>query len=210
MVRPEEILGSIHHMSPNDTHSVAGDAQPEPNRPPRIDSNPADSNSSAEAGVMRRATAKMIDFVAVGFTVVGFSSITHSYPIGLLIGYGWLLISDWGEVSLGKRLTGLKVCDHQTGANCTLLASVVRNLPFVAATLPHKLHQAWLGLDRRAYHEQYPGIVIAMAAVAMIVLLSVVIGAVNSPDRRHFGDRLAGTRVYRRPGPTVRPTGNRS
>jgi len=33
----------------------------------------------------RRGTAKAIDFVGVGFTVVGFSSVTHSYLTGLLI-----------------------------------------------------------------------------------------------------------------------------
>jgi hypothetical protein len=35
----------------------------------------------------RRVVAKVIDFVAVGFTVAGFSSVTHSYLAGLLIGY---------------------------------------------------------------------------------------------------------------------------
>jgi hypothetical protein len=53
----------------------------------------------------RRVVAKAIEFLAVAFAVAGFSSVTHSYLAGLLIGYGCLALSDWiGSLHLGDYL----------------------------------------------------------------------------------------------------------
>jgi uncharacterized RDD family membrane protein YckC len=141
-----------------------------------------------------RVAAKAIDFVAVGFTVVGFSIVTHSYLAGVLIGYGWLALSDWGG-SLGKWITKLAVRDHETGAECSAQASMVRNLPIIATALPHKLHQALLGMDRQQYREAHSAVILLMGCLALLVLGAMLVVASRNAQRRHLGDFLARTVV---------------
>jgi uncharacterized RDD family membrane protein YckC len=144
--------------------------------------------------MVRRSMAKAIDFVAVGFTVTGFTAFTHSYLAGLLVGYGWLALSDWGA-SIGKWITGLAVRDYRTGASCSAVASIIRNAPLVAVSLPYRLHQAVLGLDRAAYKESYFTVVAIFTALALMTILGLLISAGYNPQSRHFGDLLAGTVV---------------
>jgi uncharacterized RDD family membrane protein YckC len=145
----------------------------------------------------RRGVAKAIDFIAGAFIVVGFSSATHSYLAGLLIGYAWLALSDWG-CSLGKWVTKLAVRDHATGGKCSAWASIVRNLPIITFALPHKLHQALLGMGRQQYREAHPDVIVSMACVALIVLGAMLMVASRNAERRHIGDYLARTVVVSR------------
>lgn len=145
----------------------------------------------------RRGVAKAIDFIALAFTVVGFSIVTHSYLAGLLIGYAWLALSDWAG-SLGKRVTKLTARDHGTGGECSAWASIVRNLPIIAFVLPPKLHQALLGMDRQQYREAHPAVLLSMACLALIVLIAMFKMASRNAERRHIGDYLARTVVISR------------
>ena len=151
-------------------------------------------SSNSTPSMTRRGVAKAIDFILVAFTVVGFSIATHSYLAGLLIGYGWLALSDWAG-SLGKSVMKLSVHDHETGGGCSAWASMVRNLPILVSALPLKLHQALLGMDRQQYREAHPGVMLSMAGVALIVLLAMLLVAFRNARRRHIGDYLAHTVV---------------
>ena len=142
----------------------------------------------------RRGVAKAIDFVGLAFTVVGFSRITHSYLAGLLIGYAWLALSDWGG-SLGKWVMKLEVRNYENLGECSAWASIVRNLPIIAFVLPPKLHQALLGMDRQQYREAYPAVLLTMACLALIVLIAMLRVASRNAERRHIGDYLARTLV---------------
>jgi len=135
--------------------------------------------------------------MAVAFTVVGFSSVTHSYLAGLLIGYVWLALSDWFG-SLGKWVMKLAVRDHETGGECSAWASILRNLPFIATALPHKLHQALLGMDRQQYRETHSAVIVLMACVALIVWVAMLTVVSRNAERRHLGDYLARTIVISR------------
>ncbi|HEX7859923.1 MAG TPA: RDD family protein [Verrucomicrobiae bacterium] len=104
--------------------------------------------------LLRRISAKMIDFVALAVTVVGFSGFTGSYVAGLLIGYAWLAFSDSGG-SLGKWALKLEVRDYDTGRECSAWASVLRNLPIIAIALPYRLHRALLEVDRKKYLQDH-------------------------------------------------------
>jgi uncharacterized RDD family membrane protein YckC len=147
--------------------------------------------------LVRRGVAKAIDFIAVAFTVVGFSSVTHSYLAGLLIGYGWLALSDWVG-STGKWVMKLAVRDRRTVGRCSAWASIVRNTPIIAVALPHKLHQALIGMDRQQYREAHPDVSVSMACVALIVLGAMLMVAFRNAERRHIGDYLARTIVVSR------------
>lgn len=144
--------------------------------------------------LLRRFAAKFIDFVALAFTIVGFSKVTGSYVVGLLIGYAWLAFSDCGG-SWGKGLLKLQVRNYATGGKCSAWGSVVRNLPIVLIGLPHRLHQGMLGLDRQQYREEQAGAFLTVAALAWVVMLATVIIVSRNAERRHIGDYLAGTVV---------------
>jgi len=148
-------------------------------------------------GLVRRGAAKAIDFIGVGFTVVGFASVTHSYLTGLLIGYTWLAFSDWSG-SPGKWIMKLEVHDRGTGGPCSAWASVLRNLPMIAFTLPHRLHQALLGMDRQEYRHAYPAVILSMGCLALITLVAMIAVASRNGERRHMGDYLARTVVISR------------
>ncbi len=145
----------------------------------------------------RRFVAKAIDFVAVAFTVVGFSSATHSYLAGLLIGYAWLALSDWTG-SLGKWFMKLEVRDHGNLGGCSVWASFLRNLPIIATAVPQRLHQTLLGMDRQQYREAHPTVILVMAGLALIVPVAMLTVASRNAERRHIGDHLARTVVVSR------------
>jgi hypothetical protein len=105
----------------------------------------------------------LIDFVALAFTIVGFSRITGSYVAGLVIGYVWLAFSDSGG-SLGKWALKLEVRDRDTGRECSAWASFVRNLPIIAIALPHRLHQALLGVNRQQYRDEHSAFLLGWRA----------------------------------------------
>ena len=136
-------------------------------------------------------------FVAVAFAVIGFFRITGSYLAGLLVGYGWLALSDWAG-SLGKWIMKLEVRRYATLDECSAWASIVRNLPIIAAALPHKLHQALLGMDRQQYREAHSAVILSMACVALIALVAMLTVACRNPERLHIGDYLGRTLVISR------------
>jgi uncharacterized RDD family membrane protein YckC len=117
--------------------------------------------------------AKLIDCVVAGVTIVGFARRWDSI-VGLIAGYAWLLTSDWSG-SPGKWLLGLRAVDHQTKRDCTLLQSILRNLPFALSALPKVLSFVALG-----------------AQVAELVRAS------RDPEGRRYGDRVAKTVVVAR------------
>ena len=148
------------------------------------------------ATVAQRTIAKAIDFIALAFTIVGFSKITDSYLAGVLIGYGWFALSDAGG-SIGKWLTKIEARDARTGTRCSALASTLRNLPIIAVSLPLRLHQGLLDLDRETYRDLHEGFVLLMAALGVIVFVTAFAMMIRNPQRRHMGDLLAGTFVAR-------------
>ena len=148
------------------------------------------------AGMGRRVCAKMIDFVAMAMTIVGGTSITQSYLAGLLIGYGWLALSDWFG-SPGKWMLRLEVMRLRT-AECSVSASAMRNIPIIATALPPKLHQAWLGIDRQQYIQSYTALFVVTTCLGLGMLVFLFVGALQRRDRRHIGDRIAGTIVVAR------------
>jgi uncharacterized RDD family membrane protein YckC len=147
--------------------------------------------------VGRRAVAKFIDFVCVGLAVVGYAAWFHSYFGGLLVGYGWLALSDWGG-SLGESVLGLKAVNRKTGRECSALESLVRNLPFIVAALPGKLHQAMLGMDRHTYSETHPLGLLLWFLWGLAWSVAILVVTLSNPERRQIGDFLARTIVLRK------------
>jgi hypothetical protein len=78
----------------------------------------------------------------------------------------WLAFSDCGG-SLGKWVMKLEVRDHGNLSECSAWASFARNLPIIATALPHKLHQALLGMDRQQYREAHSAVVLAVEGFAV-------------------------------------------
>lgn len=148
--------------------------------------------------------AKMIDFIAMAFIIVGVSRITGSYLVGLLVGYGWLAFSDWGG-SIGKPLLRVEVRDNSTGHECSAYASVIRNLPVIVAALPARLHQALLGIERQQYVQSYQVLFLLLTFVGLVIFIALYLAASNDHNRRHFGDRIAGTVVLARNKQGVAP-----
>ena len=157
----------------------------------------AEATSDHIPSLPRRLGAKAIDLFGVAFTVVGFTSVTGSYVVGLLIGYGWLALSDFGG-SLGKWALKLEVRNHETGGECSAWSSVVRNLPIIATALPQRLHQALLGMDRPQYVQTHTLFMFVMWCFLLIVFVQVAAALSRDVERRHIGDSLAGTVVVHR------------
>lgn len=146
------------------------------------------------AGAWARILAKTVDMLIMAVTIVGFTAGTDSYLVGLLMGYFWWMTADWSG-SPGKWLFGITV--RGKTEELGFVESCVRNLPIVAVNLPHRLHQALLGIDRQTYREEYAGWIIGFGVFEVGLLLWLVYGLFAS--RSHLGDRLASTRVIPRP-----------
>lgn len=149
----------------------------------------------ASVSLTRRAAAKAIDMVVMAFTITGFTFATDSYLVGLLVGYGWWASCDWSG-SPGKWLLKLRVVPP--GDELTLTQSVLRNLPLVAANLPHRLHQALLDVDRTTYRVEHDTMLYALGAIELAILAALIVTAKNHPEGQHLGDRIAGTKVVAR------------
>ena len=64
-------------------------------------------------------------------------------------------------------------------------------------SLPVRVHQATLGLDRATYRAENPSFVAVTSVVTMVAFVALVIGVWKGTSRRHWGDLLAGTVVIR-------------
>lgn len=88
------------------------------------------STRSTKVSTTTRCLAKSIDLA-----IVFFASVVLWYPIGVLLGLAYTLAQDGlrdGQ-SLGKRLFHLKAINVNTGKDCTLRESLIRNAPLGVA-----------------------------------------------------------------------------
>lgn len=145
----------------------------------------------------KRLLAKLVDVLIVGLTIVGFTSLTGSPLVGLLVGYGWLLISDGDSASPGKRLFKLQAVSAANGQPCSFAQSALRNAPLVLVEADN-VHRAWLGTERDFYREQFPWIFGAGLAISALYYVVVLIMMYRDPLQRRPGDRFGGTVVRRR------------
>lgn len=90
-------------------------------------------------------------------------------PLSGLVGVGYLLLRDglFEGQSVGKRIMGLRVVAHDAQLKCTFLDSIVRNVLWVI-----------------------PLVQVAMGLTGLHYLM-------HDAEGRHWGDRLANTRVIR-------------
>lgn len=79
------------------------------------------------AKILNRFIAKAIDFIIIGIL---FEAVPK---IGFFAGLVYLLIADGLSEgrSVGKRLLKLKVVIHETGQDCGVKDSIIRNFPLV-------------------------------------------------------------------------------
>ncbi|MGA9519894.1 MAG: RDD family protein [Myxococcaceae bacterium] len=153
--------------------------------------------ADALAELPRRVLAKLIDFIGVGFTVYGFGKLLGSPVAGLLVGWTWFALTDWGS-TIGKSLCGLEVRNAVTGRPCTMRESFLRNLPIILLSFPTRLHEAVLGLDRVTYRAEFASLVLVMGLATMVMVIAEFATAATNPLKQRLGDRLAGTVVVRR------------
>ncbi len=145
------------------------------------------------APVWARIVAKLIDFALVGLTVWGFGRFFGSEALGLLVGYGWLLISDVNSIT--KPWFSMKCVMAKTGEDCTFLGSIQRNAVFTIVSLLPRLHQAMSGMSAADYRAENVTIRV-LGLFAVFAVIAMELWAVyNSDDRTRWGDQLAGTRV---------------
>ena len=99
--------------------------------------------------------------------VLGVSALVGS--LGGAVSLGYVLLRDgfFEGQSVGKRIMGLRVAAHGGELRCTFLDSIVRNVLWVI-----------------------PLVNIAMGLTGLHALM-------HDPEGRHWGDRLANTRVVR-------------
>ena len=97
--------------------------------------------------------------------MIGLSLLVHG--LGWLLGTGYWLLRDglFEGQSVGKRLLGLRVVTGKALARCTYLDSVIRNLLWV------------------------------IPLVNLVMALTGLHALTHDPAGRHWGDRLADTRV---------------
>lgn len=123
-----------------------------------------------------RILAKLIDFVLI----LGLSFML--YPLGLLIGIGYIVIADslGNGQSIGKKMVGFGVLSLVDGSPCSLKQSFFRNLPFI---MPLSLGLVPFG-----------GPILTLILLFFVSLCEVVIMCNNAHFYR-LGDMMAETTV---------------
>lgn len=151
----------------------------------------------------KRLLAKLIDVFVVALTALGFASMTDSLLVGLLVGYGWLLISDGDSASPGKWVFKLQSFSATTGRPATFAQSALRNAPLVIVEAD-SFHRAWLGVDRDLYREQFPVVFTLGLVFSTLWYAAALVMMYRDPLQRRPGDRFAGTVVRSRSAGTPR------
>lgn len=183
---------------------VPKEPEPEPVPPPTKKERKAEEQREeqqrrvAEAPPLwKRMLSKFADFVLVGLTVWGFGRYFGSQTVGLLIGYGWLLASDWGGGT--KPYFGMQCVMSRTREACTMAASIKRNLAIVLVTVIPRLHEATTGLAHSDYLSEYALVRAVFIVLTIAVVVAELYAAYQSEDGSRWGDQLAGTRVINKP-----------
>lgn len=141
------------------------------------------------ASPARRVIAKIIDLLMAGLTL-SFFKLWLSPTVAILCMYAWLIACDgWG--SWGKWIVGIKCVHAETGADCTVLQSLQRNLLFLPS-----MGRAFLLTGPK--DQPMPSMRTAAMVLALIGLVIIALELrwmSQRPDRRRLGDAMGNTVV---------------
>ncbi|MBX7115159.1 MAG: RDD family protein [Myxococcaceae bacterium] len=143
------------------------------------------------ASAQDRIVAKIIDaLLSAGVLALGWRWSNGTAAIALM--YAWFIGCDgWG--SWGKWIVGIRCVHAETGARCTVVQSVQRNLIFV----PSLVRVLWVAGARETYLTAHRPLIalISLGGLALVALEARFMS--RRADKRRLGDAMGNTRVVK-------------